>query len=170
MEKPGRKIALDEVALVGRLGQAALGEPVRTASRSRPRAVVGDDDLDLRPRSAAETRTRAASGLPAARRTVGRLDAVVDGVAHQVRERVLQPFEDRAVDLDVAPLDDQVDVLAPGRRDVAPVRSSPWQASAKGSIRTRRTSSSSRPAARAELAAVGVERRGEPLQLLLDDG
>ncbi|MFO0001609.1 MAG: hypothetical protein ACK559_10785, partial [bacterium] len=57
--------------------------------------------------------------LAAREALVGALDSVVDGVAHDVVERRLQPGEDVAVHGDVAPDDLERDVLAELAGDVA---------------------------------------------------
>jgi hypothetical protein len=49
----------------------------------------------------------------------GRFGAVVHGVADQVAQRVLEPFEHRAIQFHVAALHDQLDLLAGGQGQVA---------------------------------------------------
>ncbi len=59
------------------------------------------------------------AGLPAATRTSGSLDAVVDGVAHHVGERVLDRLDDRLVELGLLALGLHPDLLAAGGGEVA---------------------------------------------------
>ncbi len=37
---------------------------------------------------------------------------MIDGIAHQVEQRIAKPVQDRAIQLDVAPFDDKLDLLA----------------------------------------------------------
>ena len=48
-------------------------------------------------------RDRAFFGLAGGRAILGRLDAVIDRIANDVRERIAQPLDDRAVDLGIFP-------------------------------------------------------------------
>ena len=59
------------------------------------------------------------AGLPAATRSSGRLEAVIERVAHEMDERVAERVDDRAVELGVAAEQLQLDLLAELRREVA---------------------------------------------------
>jgi hypothetical protein len=57
--------------------------------------------------------------LPAATRASAAFDAVVDGVAHHVRQRVADLFDDGLVELSIGAGDHQFDVLAEITRNIA---------------------------------------------------
>ena len=119
VEKPGRKIRSTgrarRPARRARVWRPGGAEP----SRSSPAPSSATTTSTCVPRSAADTVDPRRRGLARRAAAVGRLDAVVDGVADQVDQRVLQPFQHRPVELDVAPLDDQLDLLAAGLGQVA---------------------------------------------------
>ena len=69
--------------------------------------------MTMRPeRCAAVMRTMPSAGLPAARRTSGRFDSMIDGVADHVRQRFGQALDDRLVDLGRLAFRFQADLLA----------------------------------------------------------
>ena len=76
------------------------------------RAVVADLDDDAVALLACAQVHRAVRGLAERQARLGVLDAVVDRVAHDVDERVVDLLEHLLVEFGVAALDDQLDVLA----------------------------------------------------------
>ena len=66
-----------------------------------PAAVVGDRDEQHAGAVAGLQTDRAGCRLARGRATLGRLEAVIDGVADQVRQRRFELLEDVAVDLGV---------------------------------------------------------------------
>ena len=75
-------------------------------------------------RAAQARRLRGLLALRLARRlaSLGRLNAVVDRVAHQVRERILNRFDDRLIKLGLFPLHLNPDLLAKLREDLEMAR------------------------------------------------
>ena len=125
VEKPASKMRYVRLAVGHRRG-LGLGD-VALADRGCAHlvgvdagAVVGDLDDDavaLLPRRQPD---RARGGLARApRASSGVLDAVVDRVAHDVDERVVDLLEHLLVELGVAALDDEVDLLLELLRQVA---------------------------------------------------
>ena len=94
---------LGERAGPARLGQRRLGDAA---------AVVGDRDLDRAAALLGAQLQPPALRLAGPRALLGRLDAVGDGVAQDVDERLGEPFEDGAVELRLGAEDDQLDLLA----------------------------------------------------------
>src|SRR5215470_13240206 len=84
-------------------------------------AVVGDLDVDLAAGVEGADAERALGGLAGGDPRLGRLDAVVDGVPDEVREGILDRFEERAVELGLLALELDADLLAAGEREVAHV-------------------------------------------------
>ena len=64
-------------------------------------------------------RDAAGLGLAGGAPRSGRLDAVVDRVAHQVHQRIGEPVEDRAVELELGAAQLDLDALAGRARDLA---------------------------------------------------
>lgn len=83
------------------------------------RAVVGDLDADAAVRLLDDEPYRPARRLAGREAHFGRLDAMIDGVADHVRERVSQLLGDARVDLDVAALDDELHLFPARPRRVA---------------------------------------------------
>ena len=81
-------------------------------------AVVADLDDDAAGVVVGVQRDRALRGLAARDAHVRGLDAVVDRVAHQVRQRIGDLLDDRLVELGVLAVDDELDVLAELARHV----------------------------------------------------
>ena len=75
--------------------------------------------MTLPPSWKACKRSRPSAGLPRVSRSVGRLDAVVDGVAHQVGQRVADGLDDRLVQLGFLALHVDAHLLAAGDGQVA---------------------------------------------------
>ena len=117
--EPGQEDHPLQVARVRRLVDppppGLVAEPVEVEAE----AVVGDDHLDLRPPERGRDRDPPPGRLARLDSPGGGLDPVVDRVVDQVAERVLERLQDRAVDLDLAPLDRQLDLLAEVAGDVA---------------------------------------------------
>src|SRR5262245_45575709 len=121
VESPGRKASAASCS-----GERSAARSGCTMPASAPRglevhagAVVGDADPDrilLAPRVDAD-----APGLGLAGRDarLGLLDAVVDGVADQVHQRIGEAIEDRAVELELAARDLHLRLLAQALGDVA---------------------------------------------------
>ncbi len=114
------RVALDGVqadAAAGQVGHLARrrvprpGEDVRRAiPRGAPASITSGETprpssattISTRlPRGSARSSTRPRAGLPARSRSAGRLDAVHDSVAQQVRERLGQALQDHPVELGV---------------------------------------------------------------------
>ena len=98
-------------ALLERLG----GDPVGVD----PAAVVGDLDHDLAARVVRAQRQHALGGLAGGDALLGGLDPVVDGVAHEVGQRVLDGLEQPAVELGVATGHLELDLALARGREVA---------------------------------------------------
>jgi hypothetical protein len=105
-------------------GEVGVDEPGRDRAAARglevhAGAVVGDGDVDRVLLAARVDPDAARLGLAGGRAQLGPLDAVVDRVADQVHERVAEAVEDRAIELELAARDLDLDALAEPLRDVA---------------------------------------------------
>ena len=132
-----------DLAVAFRDGQATAAGLGANRVEIEAATVVCDDDLDPflpERRGQCNPATRGLAGRDPRR---GSFDAMVDGVAHQVEKRILDLRDDRAVDLDLASFDGELDFLAGPWATSRAARSSPSQASANGTIRARMTSLSS---------------------------
>ena len=102
---------MGQFAVVRRLDQSLFVRLQADRFRVESLAVVGDDHLDL------DASERGRDHDPSLRRftgfqaLLGRLQAMVHRVAHQVAKRIFEPFEDGSVQLEFAPLDDQFNFL-----------------------------------------------------------
>src|SRR6185312_10897924 len=114
--EPGRGQDVEQLLVAGDL---AMG-----ASRDRfavdAAAIVADRQLELLAselgtRDPDRARARLAGGLP----DLGRLDRVIDGVAHEVDQRGQQPIGDGLVELGIADVELEPDLLVTGPRDAA---------------------------------------------------
>ena len=117
VEKPGRKIS--PRASRSFIVRACSGEssPRATAfclslAASMPPPSSLMEILTLPAWWKARSTTVALAGLPAACRCCGDLDAVIDGIAHEVRERVADGLDDRLVEFHFRPFDLQFALLA----------------------------------------------------------
>ena len=144
VEKPASKImycaSRSDIDLGLGLGDVALADrALPDLVGVDPGAVVGDlDDDAVALLARAESATVPCGGLAQrdARRRV--LDAVIDRVAHDVDERVVDLLEHLLVEFGVAALDDEVDVLAELLGQVAHgARETPGRSCWPGSIRRR---------------------------------
>ena len=99
--------------------ERALARGLREQLGRDPAPVVRDDHRDEPAsllRSQHDAPARRLARLESLR---GRLDAVSDGVSEHVHERLGEALEDHAVELGLGALDDELDLLALGVRDVA---------------------------------------------------
>ncbi len=124
VEKPGQEQQLEQVRRrhlvdLGEGPQTLLDGLGRHHVRVDALAVVRHLDDHLAAGVVGAQRQHAVGGLAGRGPFGGRLDAVVDGVADQVRQRVLDRLEQAAVELGVAADHLQTDLLAAGRREVA---------------------------------------------------
>ena len=90
-----------------------------TRSGSIPRPSSRTEMTMLEPAWRAEISTVPVAGLPAATRSVGGLHAVVERVAHEVDDRVAEGVDDGAIELGVLAGEDELDLLAELRGEVA---------------------------------------------------
>ena len=101
-----------------RVGVSGTGTPARARDGRRvdAAAVVADGELELvvRALEAGDARPAPTSGLPARPALVGRLERVIDRVAHQVDDRREDPLGDRLVELGVPGVELQARLLAGG--------------------------------------------------------
>src|SRR5262249_10064704 len=104
--------------LLGR-DEAALERRLPDRLGLEPCAVVTDFDRDPRAVVLCTQQETTFRGLLRGGAHVGRLDPVVDGVADEVCQRLLDRFDDRLVELDVAPLELEPDLATAGERAVA---------------------------------------------------
>ena len=123
VEKPGANSSSAAPAASSAAAASASSRP-----RSRPRADGGRVDPAA---VVAHRHDDVAAGVArgqlehAGRRLAGgdallrRLEAVVQGVAHEVHERVAERVDDRAVELGAGAVEPQLDLLAEARREVA---------------------------------------------------
>ena len=125
VEKPGRKTRCRLWFASRRLAASASISPFSSALRRsdfgvHAAAVVADRRSRCgRLPGVAVRRTVLRAGLPAAMRSLGRLDAVIDRVAHEVDERIGEIVDHRAVELGVLAFEDELDFLAERAREVA---------------------------------------------------
>ena len=82
-------------------GRPSARARAATAAASMPRPSSATSSTTVSPTLAADERSVPSSGLPAASRSAGGLEAVADGVAHQVQHRVHHPLDQELVDLGV---------------------------------------------------------------------
>ena len=122
VEKPGRKIRLSISSSVS-WASAAIRPLLDRRSADRARLMPAPSSETSMTIAARAVRggqpDRAFGGLAGGGALLGRLEAVVDGVADHVRQRVGQPLDDRLVDLGVFALGDQADRLAGHVGDLA---------------------------------------------------
>ena len=104
--------------LVG-LDDAAFDSFGQDALLVQPAAVVADFDRDAAGVVVGVEPEGAVGGLAAFQTHGLRLDAVIHRVAHEVRERVADLFDDRLVEFGFGTADFEADVLADFLRDVA---------------------------------------------------
>ncbi len=104
--------------LVGR-DQAALDRLALDAREVHARPVVGDFDDDVPALMIGAQQELARRRLAARLALPRRLQAVIAGVAHQMRQRVLDRLHDGAVKLGVGPLHVELNLLAAGMGQVA---------------------------------------------------
>ena len=116
-EKPGRKIRFSGLALVHRAGllgreQSAGDGLLLEPGRVDAAAVVADGDIDFARLVEGPQHDRGLGRLAGRPALLRRLDAVIDGVPHQVSERVANGLDDRLVEFHLRPFDLQVALLA----------------------------------------------------------
>ena len=124
VEKPGRKMRLTSSRSLSRsacsgvisLAWMALSR-TRCGSMPSPSSVISM--MTLPPSWKACSEQPALGGLAPGQPLVGGLDAVIDGIAHQVRQRVADGLDDRLVQLGLLPLQVDARLLAAGDRQVA---------------------------------------------------
>ena len=121
------------------------GRARRSCARSRSRSMPPPSSVtvmaSMPARWRASTRMRAVLRLAGGRRCVRRLDAVIDGVAEQVRQRRFQLLEDVAIHLGVAwPSISRRTCLSSVRAMSRTRRGKPCAPSANGRIRLAMTS------------------------------
>src|ERR1041385_256399 len=114
--KPGSASSRSSEARSG-IGTSAASRPrsmarCRTAPRSMPRPSSATITVTPMRARSARSRMSPSRGLPRLEPLRGGLDAVVRCVPHQVGKRVGEAVEHRAVELDVAALDLEPDLLA----------------------------------------------------------
>ena len=124
VEKPGRKIRLTRSRSFKRSACSAVMSLAWIGLGADPLgvdagAVVADLDDDLAPFVEGVQRSRPSAGLPRPAVRAGGFDAVVDGVAHQVRQRVADGLDDRLVQLGLLALHLDPRLFAAGHRQVA---------------------------------------------------
>ena len=90
----------------------------RMRSRSRPRAVVGDGDQNLGAGVAGDQADPPFGRLAGGGALGGGLQAMVDGVADQVDQRIGEPLDHGLVELGLLALHGQIDLLAEIAREV----------------------------------------------------
>ena len=81
-------------------------------------AVVGDFDVDLAALVEGTQSETTAGRFSGSRPRFGGLDAMIDGIAHEVRQRILNRFENRAVQFRVLTLHFQSNLLAAAQGQV----------------------------------------------------
>ena len=91
----------------------------RTRARSMPPPSSSISMTMWLPRCSARSSITPWAGLPARSRTPGLLDAVVEGVAHQVQQRVGEVLDHQLVQLGLLAVHPQVDLLAELLRELA---------------------------------------------------
>ena len=120
--RPARSLTAARVENPGR-ARTSTSEPSSAArassSAETPRPSSETVTATLRPRCSAASTTCPRWRLPGRTPLRRRLDAVGDGIAQHVHERLREPFEDHAVEFRLRPLDDEIDLLALGVRAVA---------------------------------------------------
>ena len=146
VEKPGRKMRPGQFAIVGGLRQTPAPGLLAQGFQVQAGAIVLNRHFHLGAANAAVTLMRRSSACraPPPRR---HFHPVVHGVANQVPEGIFESLKDRPVQFHRAAADHQVDLLCFGLGEVAyHAVQALARRSANGSMRTRRTSSSSGPA------------------------
>ena len=91
--------------------QASLDRHLAHASPVHPRAIVGERQHHPRPELLGGEEDAAGPWLAPALSEPRGLDAVVDGVADKVHERIAQLLDDQLVDLRLGARDDQAHLL-----------------------------------------------------------
>ena len=118
VEKPASKImycaSRSDIDLGLDLGDVALADrALADLVGVDPGPVVGDlDDDAVALLAVPPDRSCPSAGLPSGETRRRVLDAVIDSVAHDVDERVVDLLEDLLVEFGVAALDDELDLLA----------------------------------------------------------
>ncbi len=155
-----------------RRDQPALDRLAAHAFRIDAAAVVADLDVDLAAFVEGAQRHDALARLAARRRGLRRLDAVIDGVADDVRQRILDGLDDRLVELGL--LAEHLDAGRPCRHAVArsrTTRGNLLQMLSIGCMRVFMTPSCSSDVTRFKRcvapANVGIELDGAELQDLI---
>ena len=166
--KPGQEDARRQVSFVGGLAEPLLAHLLAHGLQVEAPTVVRDHHFDLRAAERGRQRDPPLGELAGGLALVGRLDAMIHGVADQMVQRVSQTLEDRAVQLDLAPLDQKFDLFAarPGQVAHQPVE-------ALAGLGERQHPQPSHRVVEevghlVELAAVARQDHGKTLQVLLE--
>ena len=119
-EDQAEQLFARELARLARARSCPSRRPSRArACSSMPRPSSSTSIMTWLPFWKAFSAIVPAAGLPTSRGAAADLDAVIDGVANHVHQRIAELFDDQLVDLGLGAGDDQADLLAHLAADLA---------------------------------------------------